>query len=327
MSSDDQDDDINIVTPQCGEYAASESNTSCHRVKAGKTRLSEAEILCCDAIEHYNVDPMVYLKTPQEQKRHVFKKSLFSSLQDEILMSASVDPIKELSDQGFTEEQVHLIPKFPGQTSDEIKVPTREVFEYAYNNFTDSKVRQYLQDVQQWLYFIRYHKKPDCSIPILDHTGKAYTEVTNWTLQYIDTLPANAKKCYEIQLLKKNHPISVLTDTSKTSKTEKPTTSQTAKPIPNPTQTQPIPIAQAIATAVHKDIGASGSPPPSPPTPHRSNTLTSSPNSSPDRLHSLRNRATDCILQGIELYSFLRLHLMVRIKLKLVHIYKVLKIL
>ena len=63
-------------------------------------------------------------------------------------MSTSVDPIKELSDEDFTEEQIHLIPKLPGQTSDEIKIPMREVFEYANKNFTDSKVRQYLEDVQ-----------------------------------------------------------------------------------------------------------------------------------------------------------------------------------
>ena len=67
-------------------------------------------------------------------------------------------------------------------------------------NFTDPKVRKYLSDIQQWLYFIRYHNKPDCSIPILDHTGKPYTEVTNWTLQDIDALPANATKLREIQV-------------------------------------------------------------------------------------------------------------------------------
>ena len=192
---------------------------------------------------------MVYLKTPQQQKRHVFKKSLFSSSQDDLPMSTSVEPIKELSDEDFTEKQIHLIPKLPGQTSDEIKIPTREVFEYVYKNFTDSNVRQYLEDVQPWLYFIRYHKKPDCSIPILDHTGKAYTEVTNWTLQDIDALPANAKKLCEIQSLKQKHPISVPTDTSKTSKTDKPTTSQTTK---STTKSQPIPIAQALVTAIQK---------------------------------------------------------------------------
>ena len=231
---------------------------------------------------------MVYLKTPQQQKRHIFKKSLFSSLQDDLLMSTSVVHIKELSDEDFTEEQIHLIPKLPGQTSDEIKIPTREVFEYVYKNFTDSNVRQYLEDVQSWLYFRRYHKKPDCLIPILDCTGKAYTEVTNWTLQDIDMLPANAMKLHEIQSLKQKHPISVPTDTSKTSKTDKPTTSQTTK---STTKSQPIPIAQAIATAVHKDTEASGSPPPFPPTPHRNNTPTSSPSSSPDRMPSLRDRA------------------------------------
>ena len=115
-----------------------------------------------------------------------------------------------------------------------------------------------------------------------------YTEVTNWTLQDIDALPANAKKLCEIQSLKQKLPISVPTDTSKTSKTDKPTTSQTTK---STTKSQPIPIAQALATAIQKDTGASGSPTPSPPTPHRKNTPTSSPNSSPDRMPSLRDRA------------------------------------
>ena len=200
--------------------------------------MSEAEILQRDAIEHYNVDPMVYLKTPQQQKRHVFKKSLFSSSQDDVSMSTLVEPIKELSDEDFTEEQIHLIPKLPGQTSDEIKIPTREVFEYAYKNFTDSNARQYLEGVQPSLYLIRYHKKPVCSIPILDHTGKAYTEVANWTLQDIDALPANAKKLWELQSPKQKQPVSVPIDTSKTSKTDKPTTSQikNLQQNPNPFQ-------------------------------------------------------------------------------------------
>ena len=124
-----------------------------------------------------------------------------------------------------------------------------------YKNFTDSKVRQYLVDVQPWLYFIRYHKKPDCSIPILDHTGKPYTEVTNWTLQDIDALPANAKKLHEIQGLKQKQPISVPTDTAKTSKTDKPTTSQTVK-IYNKITTHSA-ISQTLTTAIQKDTGAS----------------------------------------------------------------------
>ena len=288
MSSDEQDDDITIVTPHYGQYAASELGASPHRIKTGKTRLSEAEILCCGAIEHYNVDPMVYLTTPQQQKRHVLKKSLFSSSQGDSSMSTSVAPTKELSEEDFTKEQIHLIPKFPGQMTDEIKIPTRELFEYAYKNFTDSKVREYLEDIQPWLYFIRFHNKPDCSIPLLDHTGKPYTEVTNWTLNEIDALPANAKKLHDIQSLKQKHSISVATDTPKSSETDKPTSSQTTK---STTKSQPIPIAQAIATAVHKDTGTSGSPPPFPPTPHRNNTPTSSPDSSPDRMPSLRDRA------------------------------------
>ena len=45
MSSDDQDDYITVVASHSAEYAVSEPGRSPHRVKKGKTRLSEAEIL------------------------------------------------------------------------------------------------------------------------------------------------------------------------------------------------------------------------------------------------------------------------------------------
>ena len=170
-------------------------------------------------------------------------------------MSTSLAPTKELSEEDFTEEQIHLIPKLPGKTTDDVNIPTREIFEYAYKNFTNSKVRQYSEDIQPWLYFRRYHNKPNCSIPILDHTGKPYTEVTNWTLQDIDALPANAKKLRDIQSLKSKHPISVPTDTSKTSKTDKPTSPQATKP--TTTKSQSIPIAHAIATKKNKKTNPS----------------------------------------------------------------------
>ena len=50
-------------------------------------------------------------------------------------MPTLVEPIKELSDEDLTEEQIHLILKLPGQTTDDIKIPTREVFEYVYKQF------------------------------------------------------------------------------------------------------------------------------------------------------------------------------------------------
>ena len=70
-------------------------------------------------------------------------------------MSASADTFKELTEKALTEEQRHLIPKLPGQATDEIKVPTRQVFEYVYKNFTDSNAQKYLEDIQPWLYFRR----------------------------------------------------------------------------------------------------------------------------------------------------------------------------
>ena len=62
-------------------------------------------------------------------------------------------------------------------------------------------------------------------------------------------MPATAKTLHESQTLKQKQPISVPTDTSKTSKTDKPTTSQTAK---STTKSQPIPIAQTLATVIQK---------------------------------------------------------------------------
>ena len=82
-------------------------------------------------------------------------------------------------------------------------------------------------------------------------------------------MPANTKKLCEIQGFKQKQPIPVPIDTTKTSKTDKPTTSQTSK---SPTKSQPISISQVLATAIQKDTGTSGSPPPSPPTPHHNNT-------------------------------------------------------
>ena len=128
MISDDQDDDITIVTHHGSEYADSEPGASPHKVKTGKPRLSKAERLCHDAMEHYNVDPIVYLKTPQQQKMNIFKKSLFSSSQDDIPMSDSADPVKELTEEHLTEQQIHWIRKLPGQTIDEIKLPNGQEF-------------------------------------------------------------------------------------------------------------------------------------------------------------------------------------------------------
>ena len=45
---------------------------------------------------------------------------------------------KELEEQKLQEQEVELIPKWPGQVSDEIKQPTTEVFEYCYKHFTEA---------------------------------------------------------------------------------------------------------------------------------------------------------------------------------------------
>ena len=56
MSGDDKDDDITVVASHSGEYASSEPGNSPQRIKTGKPRLTEAEILWREAIQHYNVD-------------------------------------------------------------------------------------------------------------------------------------------------------------------------------------------------------------------------------------------------------------------------------
>ena len=114
MGGDDKDDDITVVTSHSAEYASSAPGSSPQRIKTGKPRLTEAEFLWQDAIQHYNVDPIVYLKTPQQQKRQIIKKSLFSISQDDVSMPTPAEPIKELLDEDFAEEQIHLIPKLPG---------------------------------------------------------------------------------------------------------------------------------------------------------------------------------------------------------------------
>ena len=63
--------------------------------------------------------------------------------------------LKKLTEDTLNDEQRHLIPKLPGQTTDEINVPTRQVFEYVYKNFTDLNSCKYLEDIQPWLYFRR----------------------------------------------------------------------------------------------------------------------------------------------------------------------------
>ena len=120
-------------------------------------------------------------------------------------MSASKDPIKQLTEENLTEQQIHLIPKLPGQTTYNIKVPTRHVFEYAYKNFTDTNVRKYLEDIQAWLYFRRLHNKQDYCIPVLDHTGKKYPNLINGMLQDIDSLPRMHRNSKENKFLYKNN--------------------------------------------------------------------------------------------------------------------------
>ena len=276
MSNEEQEDEVNLVLP----YAVSEPDSP-QRNRLGKiSRLTEAERLRHDAIKNLNIDPITYPHTIH-RKRHVSKKSLFATSHDDISMSTSSDS-DLFTDDPLYEEERDLIPKLPGQTTDDIKAPTRQVFEYVYKNFTDSNARKYLENIQPWLYFRRQHNRPYYSLPVLDYTGKEYPDLINWMLHDIDALPANAQKLQDIQQTrKKQHIKTVPTDTSKTQHPDTVTPAQTTT-----SQKQSTSISHTLATTINKQTGTSGTPPPSPPSPHN-NTPTSSPDSSPDRMPSL----------------------------------------
>ena len=158
MSNEEQEDEVNLVLP----YAVSEPDSP-QRNKLGKiSRLTEAERLRHDAIKNLNIDPITYPHTIH-RKRHVSKKSLFPTSHDDISMSTSSDS-ELFTDDPLYEEERDLIPKLPGQTTDDIKAPTRQVFEYVYKNFTDSNAHKYLENIQPWLYFRRQHNRPDYSL-------------------------------------------------------------------------------------------------------------------------------------------------------------------
>ena len=56
------------------------------------------------------VDPMIYLKTPQQQKRHMLKRDHYSQAQKMILPCLPhVDHVKELTEKEFSDQQIHLI--------------------------------------------------------------------------------------------------------------------------------------------------------------------------------------------------------------------------
>ena len=45
-----------------------------------------------------------------------------------VSMPIQAQPTKELSDEDFAEEQIHLVPKLPGQTTDDIKYSYKRSF-------------------------------------------------------------------------------------------------------------------------------------------------------------------------------------------------------
>ena len=160
--NDEEKDEVNLLQPYKSDYAQLDPSSSPQRFK-GIKRLNEAERLRLDVIQHINIDLLNY---PHGiQRKHVNKKSLYKQEQIELSMSFSHGTSSpKYSGTDFDAERLrdkewNLIPKLPGQTSEDIRYPTREVFEFVYSHFTENNSHKYLKEIQGWLHFVRQHKR------------------------------------------------------------------------------------------------------------------------------------------------------------------------
>ena len=79
MSSDEQEDEVNLVLTYHYDYAASEPGYSPQRIQTGKSRLTEAQKLRDDTIKHLNIDPITYPLTVH-RKRHIRNQFLLAHI-------------------------------------------------------------------------------------------------------------------------------------------------------------------------------------------------------------------------------------------------------
>ena len=90
-------------------------------------------------------------------------------------------------------------PKLPGQTTDERKYPSMEVFEYVYVHFYENNCHKFLIDIQPWIAFIKEQNLKNPSLPVLDWQGTLFNDILEWTVDVKNNLPANSLKLAKIQ--------------------------------------------------------------------------------------------------------------------------------
>lgn len=265
-------------------HEETEQSTVSTKTKS-KPRLTEAQKLRQDAINFVNIDPLVY-PNPISRKHHVSKKSLACPSQDDTSMSETgiVDQelLKEIEEDRLNDLEWQLIPFAPGQTDGIKRYPTRLTFTYAYEHFYDPKCRRYLTEVQEWLKFLRKYHKEDISIPVWDCTGKEYPQLINWSLQDIDSLPANVDKLIALQDKQKQQPKSVPQSSQIQVQQHAQSTSSKSHSKEKTT------VSDLLRTTVTSHSSDNpGKPPSRDQSPEDSNSV----HSSPDRMPSLRDRA------------------------------------
>ena len=107
-----------------------------------------------------------------------------------------VDP--QLIQQQFEQEriidaEISFRPFRAGQTTQDKHHPTRQDFEYIYQNIDDVECQKWAFELEPWLDFIKKdHITNDPSIPLLDKEGNEYPDIT-FSLDNLLQLPTNKK--------------------------------------------------------------------------------------------------------------------------------------
>ena len=135
--SEEEEDEVNLLSPHKSDYAPSDPSSSPQRSRSIK-RLTEDERLREDAIKYVNIGTLAYPYTTH--RKHVSKRTLYKEEHNELSISLSdgEDLGADFDKDRLRDEEWQLIPKLPGQTSDDIRYPTREVFECIYTHFTET---------------------------------------------------------------------------------------------------------------------------------------------------------------------------------------------
>ena len=252
-------------------YAASEPSSSPKR----KQRLTEIQQLQLDTKSFLQQDPTQSTIAIRQtrSKKSLYHSATNLSLQPELTSNTASSSLtsnpseeeiqRELEEDKLNDLERSLYVLFPGQTVEQKKAPTRNVFEYAYQHHTDSECRRFLTDIQPWIQFRRKYKREDLSLPILDKTGTP-TQTQDSLPEALDTLPTN-----------------------------QPPKSASAEPlITQQQQSQSLTTSTTYPTDVAKSSTQSGAGGSSPPDKSSINKPHTSPTTSPENMATLRERAT-----------------------------------